>query len=238
MDRARDSVRLDAEIASLKHRLEEAEDMRRAITSGEVDAFVVGQRDESRKVLLLAGAYQRYRHVVERMEQGAATVSVKGEVLFANQRFTDMLGVPMSKLFAAPVEAYVTAQDRARLGSFLLVAAHNSAIEISFARDDGTPLLARVALASFADGYLTLLITDLRPLHRLSEASQALGTIRDELHNLESAPGLDAAARKTIESVGQRVARLSALLEVVTDAAPGAAPTPQPTLESPSPVKR
>jgi len=105
-------------------------------------------------------------------------------------------------------------------------------------RDDGTQLLARVALASFADGYLTLLITDLRPLHRLSEASEALGTIRDELQSLERAQGLDAAARKTIESVSARIGRLSGLLEVATDTAPGAAPTPQPTLESPSPVKR
>ena len=39
MNRTQDPVRLDAEIASLKQRLEEAEDMRRAITSGEVDAF-------------------------------------------------------------------------------------------------------------------------------------------------------------------------------------------------------
>src|SRR6185369_7282509 len=156
-----DPARLDAEIASLKQRLEEAEDMRRAITSGEVDAFVVGQGEENRRVLLLAGAYQRYRQVVERMQQGALTVSVSGDVLFANQRFADMLGVPISRLFAAPLEAYVTVQDRARLSSFLLVAARSSSVEVTFVSHDGTQFPARVALAPFSDGYLTLLITDL-----------------------------------------------------------------------------
>jgi hypothetical protein len=149
-----------------------------------------------------------------------------------------MLGISMSKLFAAPLEVYVVAGDRARLGSFLLVSARNSGIEICFVRDDGTQLLARVALASFSDGYLTLLVTDLRPLHRLSEASDALVAIRDAVCALERSETLDAAALRAIKSVNAGMERLSGLLEVVTDAVPGSAATPQPTLESPSPVKR
>jgi PAS domain-containing protein len=231
-------ARLDAEIASLKQRLEEAEDMRRAITSGEVDAFVVGPDGDNRRVLLLAGAYQRYRQVVERMQQGAVTVSVSGDVLFANQRFSDMLGVPISKLFAAPLEAYVIAPDRARLSSFLLVAARNSGVEVNFVRHDGTPLLVRVALASFADGYLTLLITDLGPVHRLQEAGEALGAIREALAALGQAPGLDSAARKAMDAIAQEVKRLSGLLDAVFDATPAAAVAAQPTSESPAPVNR
>ena len=68
MNRKQDAASLDADIAELRLRLEEAEDMRRAITSGEVDAFVVGHGEDNRKVLLLAGAYQRYRQVVERAQ--------------------------------------------------------------------------------------------------------------------------------------------------------------------------
>jgi PAS domain-containing protein len=222
MNSMTDAKRLDAEIATLRQRLEEAEDMRRAITSGEVDAFVVGEGENNRRVLLLAGAYQRYRQVVERMQQGAATVSVSGDVLFANQRFSDMLGVPISKLFAAPLEAYVIVQDRARLASFLLVAARNSAIDVTFARQDGAQLRARVALASFADGYLTLLITDLSPLHRLNEAGEALGAVRDALDTLGRASGLDAAARKSVDSIGVEVKRLSVLIGALGEASPAA----------------
>ena len=237
MNRIEDPVRLDAEIASLKQRLEEAEDMRRAITSGEVDAFVVGQGEDNSRVLLLAGAYQRYRQVVERMQQGAVTVSVSGDVLFANQRFSDMLGVPMSKLFAAPLEAYVAAPDRARLSSFLLVAARNSSIEVRFANDTGTPIVARVSLASFSDGYLTLLITDLGPLHRLAEACDQLSSVREALTALGRASGLDAATRKSAEAIGTDLTRLCGSLTSLLDenAAVAAAHT---TTESPSTVNR
>jgi len=237
MNRIEDPVRLDAEIASLKQRLEEAEDMRRAITNGEVDAFVVGQGEDNSRVLLLAGAYQRYRQVVERMQQGAVTVSVSGDVLFANQRFSDMLGVPMSKLFAAPLEAYVAAPDRARLSSFLLVAARNSSIEVRFANDTGTPIVARVSLASFSDGYLTLLITDLGPLHRLAEACDQLSSVREALTALGRASGLDAATRKSAEAIGTDLTRLCGSLTSLLDenAAVAAAHT---ATESPSTVNR
>jgi PAS domain-containing protein len=238
MNRTDHPVHLDAEIAALKQRLEEAEDMRRAITSGEVDAFVVGPGEHNRKVLVLAGAYQRYRQVVEQMQQGAVTVSVSGDVLFANQRFSDMLGVPISKFFAAPLEAYVIAPDRARLSSFLLVAARNSRVEVSFVRHDGTPLLARIGLAAFADGYLTLLITDLGPARRLSEAGDALGTIREALEALGRAPGLDATARKAVDAMAPEVKRLSGLLDAVFEATPAAAVMAQESKASPSPVIR
>ena len=76
------------ELQHLRQRLEEAEDVRRAITSGEVDAFVIGPAGNAR-VLLLANAYQRYRQLVERMQQGAVTATPTGQILFANQRFAD-----------------------------------------------------------------------------------------------------------------------------------------------------
>src|SRR4051812_50103278 len=102
MNRADNATRLDAEIASLRQRLEEAEDMRRAITSGEVDAFVVGHGEDNRKVLLLAGAYQRYRQVVGRMQQGGVKDSVSSDGLFPNQRLPHTLSGPASKLFPRP----------------------------------------------------------------------------------------------------------------------------------------
>jgi PAS domain S-box-containing protein len=236
MNRTADPARLDAEISALRQRLDEAEDMRRAITSGEVDAFVVGSGSDNQRVLLLAGAYQRYRQVVERMQQGAVTVSVAGDVLFANQRFADMIGVPMSRLFAAPLEAYVTVQDRARLSSFLLVAARNSSVEAVFVRHDGTQFSARLALASFSDGYLTLLITDLEPLQRLTAACEQIGTARAAIDALGRATGLDAAGRKAAETLGADLARVCAQLEGLLEDA--SAITVQPTSESPSPVKQ
>src|SRR5690242_18213831 len=86
----------------------EAEQLRQAIALGEVDAFLVGKDDKEKRVLLLAGAYQRYRQLVEQMQQGAITCSVHGDILYANQRFAQMIGVPLSQLYAAPLDGYVS----------------------------------------------------------------------------------------------------------------------------------
>ena len=74
----------EKELAELRERLEEAEDVRRAITRGEVDAFVIGPGGSGR-VLLLANAYQRYRQLVERMSQGAVT-SISAPVSVPSKR--------------------------------------------------------------------------------------------------------------------------------------------------------
>src|SRR5688572_5249000 len=129
------SADFEKELAALRDKLEEAEDVRRAITRGEVDAFVVGPGGSGR-VLLLANAYQRYRQLVERMQQGAVTATANGHILFANQRFSDMLGVPLAQLYTAPLESYVALGDRARLSAFLMVCARDSAVEVEFARRD------------------------------------------------------------------------------------------------------
>src|SRR5688572_25103986 len=153
----------DVDLAKMRKVMEESADVCRAIASGEVDAFVVGD-DNSRRVLLLATAYQRYRQLVERMAQGAVTVTGQGNILYANQKFADMLDIPLAQLYTAPLEAYVGMGDRARLSSFLMLSTRNSQVELALNRRDGNTLPVRLALATYADDYATLLVTDLRPL--------------------------------------------------------------------------
>ena len=169
--------------------------MRRAITRGEVDAFVVGPGGSGR-VLLLANAYQRYRQLVERMQQGAVTATANGHILFANQRFSDMLGVPLAQLYTAPLESYVGVSDRARLSAFLMVSARDSRIEVELDRRDGASIPVRLSLASFADGYASLLVTDLRPLQWPSMAVDALDSIRTSLEKLNQDLAGDAAGAR------------------------------------------
>ena len=59
-----DTLTIESQIESLRQQLLEAEELQRAITRGEVDAFVVGP-DDSKRVLMLSGAYARYRQLVE-----------------------------------------------------------------------------------------------------------------------------------------------------------------------------
>jgi len=201
----------------MNHDQSESDELRRAITAGEVDAFVVGN-ESNRRVLLLATAYQRYRQLVERMAQGAVTVSGQGNILYANQKFADMLAIPLAQLYTAPLEAYVGMGDRARLSSFLIVSARNSQIELALTRRDGTTLPVRLALATYADGYATLLATDLRPLQWPSHTVDALDSIRDSLEKLnQGAIGKDAAARAALDRISAEINGLARMIDEMLD---------------------
>jgi len=207
----------DGDLAKMRKVMEESADVCRAIASGEVDAFVVGD-DNSRRVLLLATAYQRYRQLVERMAQGAVTVTGQGNILYANQKFADMLGIPLAQLYTAPLEAYVGMGDRAQLSSFLIMSARNSQIELALSRRDGTTLPVRLALATYSDGYATLLATDLRPMQWPSLTVDALDSIRDSLEKLnQGAIGKDAAARAALDSISEEINGLARMIDEMLD---------------------
>jgi PAS domain S-box-containing protein len=210
------SSEFEKELQQLREKLEEAEDVRRAITRGEVDAFVVGPGGSGR-VLLLANAYQRYRQLVERMQQGAVTATANGHILFANQRFSEMLGVPLAQLYTAPLESYVTVSDRARLSAFLMVSARDSQIEVELNRRDGSNIPVRLALASFADGYASLLVTDQRPLQWPSMAVDALDSIRASLGKLNQSLAGDAPGRDAISAISEEINGLARMIDEMVD---------------------
>jgi PAS domain S-box-containing protein len=79
------------DIATLRQRLSEADELVRAIHDGEVDAFVLRYRD-TYKIHALQDADSAYRVLVEGMRQGAATIGRDGTILFANGRLCEMLG--------------------------------------------------------------------------------------------------------------------------------------------------
>jgi len=210
------SADFEKELALLREKLEEAEDVRRAITRGEVDAFVVGPGGSGR-VLLLANAYQRYRQLVERMQQGAVTATANGHILFANQRFSDMLGVPLAQLYTAPLESYVAVGDRARLSRFLMLSARDSHVEVDVQRADSVAVPVRISIASFADGYATLLVTDLRPTQWPTLAVDALDSIRNSLDRLNRDLPPDTRAHESLRNISEQLNGLARMIDEMLD---------------------
>ncbi len=88
------------EIAELRVQLQELEETLRAIRSGEVDALVVSGDGEER-IFTLQGAEHPYRVLVEEMNEGAVTLVTDGTVIYANRRFSRMLGIPLDRLIGA-----------------------------------------------------------------------------------------------------------------------------------------
>lgn len=171
--------RLALEIAILRQRLEDAEEMRRAITGGQIDGFVIGQGDDHQRVALLDLALPHYGQILHRIQQGATTVSRTGQVLHANQRFAKLLGESLGDLFSASLHQYVTRSDQELLNHFLDVGAPDSTLDITLWRRNGESVRARLTLVSFGDGYASLLVTDLSSEDGgLAEAEGALEAIR------------------------------------------------------------
>lgn len=109
-----------AEIEELRYRLEEAEETLHAIQSGAVDALVVSGPEET-QIFTLQGAEHPYRVLVETMNEGAATLSPAGDILYCNNHLAAMLQVPLDKLIGTSLVSYVAPVDQmlftVRLGS-------------------------------------------------------------------------------------------------------------------------
>jgi PAS domain S-box-containing protein len=170
---------LEREIAALRERLQDAEDMSRAIAHGEVDAFVVGPRDDDQKVLLLAGAYSRYRQLIDELEHGTVTVDLKGEILFANRRFARICGAALGELYRSQLADCLHPEDRAALVS-LLASPHTAdeGVVVRLSHPAGGQVHARITVASTWDSYCTLVVADLSEEEAASEARETIEAIR------------------------------------------------------------
>jgi len=97
---------LQEENADLRRRLEEAEEVIRAIHSGAVDAFVVAEPHGTR-VYTLQTADRPYRLLVEEMQQGALTLSDDGTIAYCNRRFADLVGRPLERLMGVAFRDFI-----------------------------------------------------------------------------------------------------------------------------------
>src|SRR5712671_7497913 len=87
-------ARADTRIAELEARLEEAEELLRAIRSGEVDALVVSGPNGD-QVYTLSGAEHPYRVMVETMSEGALILAPDRTIVYANRSFAAMLDMTL-----------------------------------------------------------------------------------------------------------------------------------------------
>ncbi|WP_262967160.1 PAS domain S-box protein [Methylobacter psychrophilus] len=101
------------ENASLRCRLEEAEETLHAIYNGEVDALVISRPDDA-LVFTLKGAEYPYRRLVETMNEGAVFLTADGMIAYCNQQLSTLLQVPLETLIGSPLHAYVAPQDQDR----------------------------------------------------------------------------------------------------------------------------
>ncbi|HTR41564.1 MAG TPA: PAS domain-containing sensor histidine kinase [Pseudomonadales bacterium] len=96
----------ETDFAQLQSSLREAQETLNAIRTGEVDAVVV-HGPHGNQVFSLTSAEQPYRYYVERMQEGAVTISQEGMVLYANRRFADMVSKPLQLVISTRISDYL-----------------------------------------------------------------------------------------------------------------------------------
>ena len=195
-------------IRELEARLEESEETVEAIRHGGIDALVVGDREEQRRIYTLENADRPYRVLIEQIQEGAVTLGVDGTVLYCNQRLAEMLDVPQERVIGQALQAYVLPGDAAAFARLLAQARHAGTrseltvrtaggahvpVHLSFSplhREDGAALLC---------GVLTDLTQQTLHLRELAEANARLTAESAERERVEDA----LRQSQKMEAVGQ-----------------------------------
>lgn len=154
----------ETQLAGLRRQIDYLQETLDAISGGGVDAVVVGRHDHE-QVYTLTSADRPYRVIVESMGEGAATVSERGVILFANAQLARFLGVERDSMIGKDLAAYVAENQQAALAALLGGSStETSRAELMIAGTDGVEVPFLVSATEIdLDGSLVrcLVLTDL-----------------------------------------------------------------------------
>jgi PAS domain S-box-containing protein len=197
------------EVERSRQLMEEAEQTLRAIQHGTVDAFVV-QEPEGHRVYTLEGSDLPYSTLVEKMQQGAAMLDVRGCVVYCNLSLANLLGVPRETVIGRLLMDFIASEERPAYEKFLRESQVGSTEgEMSVKRADGSLIPANFSfsLLSRDKSATGVLITDLTAQKRQTEFASRLQSVQDEERR--------RLARELHDSVGQMLAALGMNIAIV-----------------------
>lgn len=164
--------KLRAEVEELRFRLQEAEETLQTIREGGVDALVVST-PEGMQVYTLEGADQPYRILMETMNEGAATLSPDGTILYCNGRLAEMLQVSLEKLIGSNIGDHVAQRHQAVFGERLVQCTDYAAkdeISMTDAAGNSLPVLISCRSIDFrGSAAINMVFTDLSDMKKLEE---------------------------------------------------------------------
>ncbi len=157
----------------LRTRLAEAEDILRAIRSGEVDAFLITGVKGAR-IATQDGADSAYRVLIESISEGAAILNCSGMLIYCNSSFADLLKAPLQDVMGASLYRFTTPPNYEILKKLLEQAqTHACTGEVNFSCDDGTTIPMQLSfdpMQIHGQPGICALSTDLTERKRVEEA--------------------------------------------------------------------
>ena len=203
---------LQREIDELRGKLAEAEETLQAIRQGEVDAVVV-KGASGLQVYTLLDADRPYRNIVERMQEGALTLTPDGTVLYANQRLASFLGLDLPKIVGQKFGQFVAAADRDLFDTLVMAGGQAAGKdELALCAADGTVVpvyLSVVDLSDEGQRIISGIVTDLRwQKQRMQELADTNAKLVAAMVEREQAEAMLHRAQK-MEAVGQLTAGIA-----------------------------
>jgi two-component system NarL family sensor kinase len=211
--------RASQEVSDLQGRVAELEETLRAIRMGEVDAVLVSG-PQGDQVFTLQGAEHPYRLMVETIDEGAATLSDGGTVLYANRSFAEIFDVALEKLIGAPLNDLVFGEDRELLATLIADAGINIVRgEIRLDSHRQRPRTIRLTLSPVREQGVHTICVVATELTELIETNEALRVSELSLRQLSARllklqdEERRRIARDLHDTTGQKIAVLSMTLD-------------------------
>lgn len=205
-----------AELDETRERLREAEETLDAIRSGAVDGLMM-TGPGAEHVYTLHGAQETYRLLIERMSEGAFTLSREGDVLYANESFARMLRRPMEHVLAVPLLRFLAPASQPMLETLIAAAwGGTSSGEISLLAADDSLIPVRLGLSRVEleqEVVLIAVATDLTGVRRSEELERHVAERTGELYAANCTLTREVAERKRAEEMNWRYAAIVASSE-------------------------
>ena len=195
-----ESEKKDQLIVELQNRLDEAEETLFAIQNGEIDAIISPEGLDGPKVYTLESADSLYRNLVQEMNEGVATLTLDGTIVYGNSQLASMLKLPMEKLIGQRLNDFIIAKD---IGTFQKIfnkgfkTKSNGEISIKSVRGNVLPVYISVNTIKDLKG-VYVVITDLSQQKHHEELKAAHEQLNKSLEALKES---EKSYRNIIENI-------------------------------------
>jgi two-component system, sensor histidine kinase len=223
----------DLSVEELRARLVEAEGNLQAIYSGEIDALLLAGDDGERRVFTLRSADAPYRALVERMQEGAATLSLTGDIVYCNQRFADLVKLPLERVFGAPVGSFLPSAEAEILRAVLAHGTGRYQTRLVVNGKEETEVQVTLSSIVLDDvEHRTLIVSDISSLARAQRESRSkdeflamlahelrnpLGAIQGAVHAVTLLGQLDPMAKRATGIIKRQVNHMARLVDDLLD---------------------
>jgi PAS domain S-box-containing protein len=173
------------DVQNLRVRLAEAEELRRAISEGDLDALVIPS-PEGQLVFTLDSADHAYRVLVETMNEGTATLACDGTILYCNRHFAELLRMPLQSIIGTSICQFIDPDDKITFKTLLKKEKGRSELNMRIEESTLLPVYLSVSSLQVAGspGAWCLVVTDLTEQKKNEEILANIETARKkEIHH-------------------------------------------------------